>query len=136
MDKVLSQEEIDALFSAMSSENWDQEHGPEKGERKVVDDDLRFDPEWNLSRRQPSGSYGERIAEWAANIHFRLTGEITGSKIRIGNLLRMSVGDIIELKKGIGDTLVLCVGGVPKFTGKILQRRRKKVFSISGRMDG
>jgi flagellar motor switch protein FliM len=133
MERVLSQEEINAFFSAMSSEDWNQEHQPEKDERQAVDDDLRFDPEWNMSRRQSSGRSGERIAELAGNIQFKLSGETPGSKLRIGNLLRMSVGDIIELKQGVGDPLVLCVGGVPKFTGKIVQRHRKKMFSISGR---
>ena len=150
MEKVLSEEEISALFSAMSSEDRSQENPAERDGPKVVDYDFhrgsrvahdqlkvlrhRFDRQGCAPPRQiPSRHDADQIAELVKTTHIQLSGEIRGSKLTIDGLLRMSVGDIIELKDSIGDPMVLCVGGIPKFKGKILHRRGKKVFSISGR---
>ncbi len=129
MDNVLSEEEIKALFSAMSSNDWSLED-------QSADDGLNTDPPLNTTTSRASSPAGERITELCEPIYFHLSGEIRGSNIRMQDLLRMSVGDIITLKGRIGDPMVLCVAGVPKFTGKILQRRGKKVFSITGRTSG
>jgi flagellar motor switch protein FliM len=49
------------------------------------------------------------------------------------DLLKISAGDVIELNERIGDPIYLCVGGIAKFVGRIVQQRGKKAFEIIGR---
>jgi flagellar motor switch protein FliM len=129
MEKVLSQEEISALFSAMSSEGFRQENIPERCGSAI-------DPEEKVSEQMPFGHDTGLIADLVMPLQIAVSGELRGSNLTINDFLKMSVGDVIRLKNRIGDPMVLCVGGVPKFIGRILRRRGKKVFSISGRIDG
>jgi flagellar motor switch protein FliM len=126
MEKVLSQEEISALFSAMSAEDWEQEYAPEEDRSHSV-------PEGSTPGKVPFGHNAELIAQLIMPLYVPVSGELRGSKLTVHDLLRMSVGDVVSLKDRLADPMVLCVGGIPKFTGRILRRRGKKVFSILGR---
>jgi flagellar motor switch protein FliM len=93
----------------------------------------KFDQQWNAPRQKPTGSEAELISELLKPVSFPLSGEIRSSKLTMDDLLKISVGDIIELNERAGDPILLCVGGVPKFTGRIVQRRGKKAFEIADR---
>jgi flagellar motor switch protein FliM len=93
----------------------------------------KFDQQWNVPRQKPSGIEGERIFELMKMVSIPLDGEILSSKLTVDDLLKVSVGDVIALNERVGDPVFLCVGGIPKFSGKIVLRRGKRAFEISGR---
>jgi flagellar motor switch protein FliM len=49
----------------------------------------------------------------------------------VDDLLKISSGDIIQLGKNLGDPLLLCIGGIPKFQGYLVARRGKMAFEIT-----
>jgi len=96
----------------------------------------KFDQQWNAPRQKMTGGETDRISELMKPVIVPLTGEIRSSKLTMDDLLTISVGDVIQLNERIGDPVLLCVGGIPKYTGKIVQSRGKKVFEISERVTG
>ena len=93
----------------------------------------KFDQQWNTRRQKATGSEAERIYELIKPISIPLSSEIRSSKLTLDDLLKVSVGDVIELKERIGDPVLLCLGGIPKYIGRIIQRRGKKAFEVSER---
>jgi flagellar motor switch protein FliM len=96
----------------------------------------KFDQQWNVRRQKAMGSDAERIFELLKPVSVSLSGEIRGCRITVDDLLKVSVGDIIELNERLGDPVLLCVGGIAKFLGRIVQRRAKKAFEISEKFIG
>jgi flagellar motor switch protein FliM len=93
----------------------------------------KFDQQWNSHRQKTTGSESDRIQELIQPISVPLGCEIHSSRVTMDELLKVAAGDVIELKERIGDPIYLCVGGVAKFVGRIVQRRGKKAFEISAR---
>ncbi len=91
----------------------------------------KFDQQWNTHRQKSSGSETERIFELLKPVPVSLSGEMRRSRVTLDDLLKVSVGDIIELSERIHDPVYLCVGGMTKFAGKIVQRHGKRAFEIS-----
>jgi flagellar motor switch protein FliM len=91
----------------------------------------KFDQQWNVRRQKTSVHEEKRIMELLQQVPISLSGQIIHSKLMVDDLLKVSVGDVIELKERIEDPVFLCAGGIPKYTGRIVQRRGKKAFEIS-----
>lgn len=96
----------------------------------------KFDQQWNTRRQKPSGSEAERIFDLIKPVAISLTSEIRRSKVTLDDLLKVSVGDVIEMNERIADPIYLCVGGIAKFAGRIVQRRGKKAFEITAPYSG
>jgi flagellar motor switch protein FliM len=96
----------------------------------------RFDQQWNARKQKSAGNDAERIFELVKPVSVPLTSEIRSSRLTVDDLLKISVGDVIELNERIGDPVLLCVGGVPKYSGRIVQRRGKKAFEVFERTVG
>jgi flagellar motor switch protein FliM len=95
----------------------------------------KFDQQWNAPRQKVAvGGVAGVISEFLKPVPLALEGEICSSKLTMNDLLTVSVGDVIELNERIGDPILLCVGGIPKFKGKIIQRRGKRAFEIFDRI--
>jgi len=90
----------------------------------------RFDQQWNSRRQKTEGGEAQRIFDLIKPVSVSLTSEIRRSKLTMDDLLKIAVGDVIELNERISDPVMLCVGGVPKFIGRIVQRRGKRAFEI------
>jgi flagellar motor switch protein FliM len=93
----------------------------------------KFDQQWNIRPHKSSDVETERILELIKPMPLPLTGELRNSKLTVDELLNVSIGDVIELNKRISDPVVLCVGGLAKFYGRIIQRRGKIAFEIMDR---
>jgi len=91
----------------------------------------KFDQQWTLRRQKVAGSEAERILDLLNTAPVSLTGELRTSRVTVDDLLKVSVGDVIQLNQHVGDPLVLSVGGAPKFSGRVVVQRGKKVFEIS-----
>jgi len=149
MHKVLSQEEIDALFSAMSSDEVNLDRGSERAPAAlkiakydyqrvdiIPQDQLpcgKFDHQRNSRRKKTSGNGSERLYELIRTISVPVGGEILNSMLTLNDLLKISEGDIIELNEGIANPVYLCVGGITMFKGRIIQKEGKRAFEISER---
>jgi flagellar motor switch protein FliM len=96
----------------------------------------KFDQQWNARRQKTTGGEAERIFELIKPVAVPLSSEIRHTKLTVDDLLKVSIGDVIELNERINDPIYLCVGGVAKFMGRIVQRRGKKAFEISDRFIG
>jgi len=90
-----------------------------------------FDLQWNVRRQRTGRNEEKRIMDIMKQIPIPLSGEIMNSKLTIKDLLKVSVGDVIELEKRIEDPAYLCADGIPKYAGKIAQVGGKRVFEIS-----
>ena len=96
----------------------------------------KFDQQWNVRRQKSTTNEEERIFNLMKPVPLSLTGELRNSKLTVDDLLKVSVGDVIELNERLGDPVQLCVSGVAKFIGRIVQRRGKRAFEISNRYAG
>ncbi len=152
MEKVLSKEEIDALFSAMSSEEGGVEVRSERNpaahqralsgyhpmdmmpQEQVLYDE--YGRQRNSREQKAERHDAKELYELIRTISVPVDGEILNSKITLDDLLKISEGDIIELDERIGDSVYLCVGGIALFEGRIIQRRGKRAFEISERFVG
>ncbi len=94
----------------------------------------KFDQQWNIRRQKISGSEAHRILALLQPAGIRLGGELRDGAMSIDDLLQVSVGDVVQLNARVGDAAVLCVGGVPKFLGRIIVQRGKRAFEISRKL--
>jgi flagellar motor switch protein FliM len=90
----------------------------------------KFDQQWSVRRQKSAGSESERILELMKLVSVPLRGEIRNSTLTVDDLLKVSAGDIIELKERIGDPVVLTVAGKAKYLGRIVLKRGKKAFEV------
>jgi flagellar motor switch protein FliM len=91
----------------------------------------KFDQQWNTRRQKIAGSEAERILSLIRTAPLLTTGEVCDSNLTFDDLMRIAEGDIIQLNHRVGDPVLLSVGGVPKFAGRIISRRGKKAFEIT-----
>jgi flagellar motor switch protein FliM len=96
----------------------------------------RFAQQWNIRRQKALGSDAEKILHLLHPAAVPLSGEMRDSNLTVEDLLKISVGDVIQLSARVGDPVALCVAGQPKFKGRIVAWRGKKTFEISGGLAG
>jgi flagellar motor switch protein FliM len=149
MDKILSQEEINALFSAMSSEEAGMDGRSEQApaappisrhEHPRVDTipqdrmlGSKYDQKRKPRRPKTGNHEAKQLYELIRTISVPVCGEIPNSSLTLVDLLKVSEGDIIELDVRIDDPVYLCIGGIAVFKGRIIQRGGKRAFEISDR---
>ncbi|MFH1035768.1 MAG: flagellar motor switch protein FliM [Pseudomonadota bacterium] len=82
-------------------------------------DQLEVDHEW--MRR-----FREQLKESQVDV----TVELGRAMVRSGDLLNLSVGDVLALDKDVNEALVAMVEGVPKFRGRAGMHRGNKAFKV------
>ncbi len=91
----------------------------------------RFDQQWTSRRQKTAASEAGKIMALLRTAELSVTGELRDNNLTVDDLLKVSAGDIIQLNRSLGDPLLLCVGGVPKFQGYLVARRGKIAFEIT-----
>jgi flagellar motor switch protein FliM len=91
----------------------------------------KFDQQWNTRQQKRPEYEAEKIFELIKPVPMTLSSEIRRSSVTLEDLLKVAAGDVIELNDRLNDPVYLCVGGIAKFAGKIVQRRGKKAFEIT-----
>jgi len=92
----------------------------------------RFAQQWNIRRQKTLGSDAEKILNLLQPAPIRLSGELRDSSVTVEDLLKVSVGDILQLSGRVGDPILLCASGMPKFRGRIVMTKRGvKAFEVS-----
>ena len=95
----------------------------------------QFDKQWNVRKQKSADREAEQLLDLLQPMPVPVSSEIRNSKLTVVDLLKISQGDIVELNERIGDPIFLCVSGIAKFKGRIIQRRGKKAFEISERCE-
>ena len=90
----------------------------------------KLDRQWSVRRQKTYGNEEKKIMDLMKQVSIPLSSEIRNSVLTVDDLLKVSVGDVIELKERVEEPVYLCVGGIPKYCGKIVLRRGKKAFEI------
>ncbi len=91
----------------------------------------RFAQQWNIRRQKALGSDAEKILGLIQPASIPMSGELRDSTLTVEDLLKVSIGDVIQLNRRAGDPVLLCVAGVAKFQGRMIARRGKRAFEIS-----
>jgi flagellar motor switch protein FliM len=91
----------------------------------------KFDQQWTIRRQKTTGSESEKILDLIRLAPLTLSTEMRDSKLAVTDLLDVSAGDVVKLNEQLGDMLVLCVAGIPKFRGRIVVRRGKRAFEVA-----
>jgi flagellar motor switch protein FliM len=90
----------------------------------------RFAQQWNIRRQKVLGSDAEKILGLLQPASIPMSGELRDSSLTVEDLLKVSVGDVIQLTRRVGDPILLSISGVAKFQGRMIARRGKKTFEI------
>ena len=94
----------------------------------------KFDQQWQAPRHKSVENEAEKILRLVELAPVTLSGEIPNCKMTVGELLKVSVGDIITLNHRVSDPVHMRVGGIVKYTGNIVQRRGNIAFEILDRV--
>jgi flagellar motor switch protein FliM len=90
----------------------------------------KFDQQWQAPRHKSLENEDEKMMHLVERIPLSLSGEIPNCKMTVGELLKVSVGDIIALNHRISDPIAMRVCGIEKFSGNIVQRQGSIAFEI------
>jgi len=82
-------------------------------------------------QRGPDEESRATIARVLERAPVGLVGYLAGTAITVGDLARLNVGDILKTDKPAGETLLLTVGGRPKYRGRVGRHRGKKALLIT-----
>jgi flagellar motor switch protein FliM len=93
----------------------------------------RFDQQWNSHHQKAEGGEAQSIYDLIKPVAVSLNSEIQRSRLTVDDFLKVSVGDVVELSERVNDPVFLCVGGIAKFMGRIVQRRGKRAFEVTER---
>jgi flagellar motor switch protein FliM len=91
----------------------------------------KFDQQWNVRRQKTTGNEAEKVIALMKTVPVPLSTEMRHSKLTVDDLLKVSVGDVIQLNERVGDPAFMCVAGIPKFLGRIVVQRGKRAFEIA-----
>ncbi|MDR0842486.1 MAG: flagellar motor switch protein FliM [Acidobacteriota bacterium] len=90
----------------------------------------KFDQQWQSRRRKSTENEAEKVMQLLSGVPVTLSGEIRDCNLTVNELLKVTVGDVIELDHRVCDPICLCVGGVEKYMGRIVQRRGKIALEV------
>ena len=95
----------------------------------------KFDQQWQAPRHKSIENEAEKMLRLVECVPVALSGEIPNCMMTVGELLKVSVGDIIALNHHVSDPLSMRVGGIVKYRGNIVQQRGHVSFEILDRAD-
>ena len=104
MNRVLSKEEIEALFSAMSSEGITLCGSPDK----------------RAPAYEGQGTAGNWNIEMLLNMELPLSICFRNSKMQLEEVLKLAAGSVIELNGSIHDPVTIVVNNKPIAKGEIV----------------
>jgi flagellar motor switch protein FliM len=93
----------------------------------------RFDHQWNIRRQKVAGSETDKLLNLIRTAGISVSGVLKESNLTVHDLLQITPGDVIQLNKPMGDPVLLCVAGIPKFVGHVVMRHGKRAFEITDR---
>jgi len=95
----------------------------------------KFDQQWQAPRHKSLENEAEKMMQLVERIPLALSGEIPNCQMTVGELLKVSVGDIIALNHRVSDPISMRVCGIEKFSGNIVQRQGSIAFEILERIN-
>jgi flagellar motor switch protein FliM len=91
----------------------------------------RFDQQWNIRRQKVAGSEAPRLLNLLQTAEIAVSAELRESSMMVDDLLKLAVGDVIQLNARVGDPVALCVCGIPKYIGRVVSKRGNKALEVT-----
>jgi flagellar motor switch protein FliM len=85
-----------------------------------------------MRRREPSETDHARILRRLRPANVELEAQLAGPKLRLDNLMRMEVGDVLALDHALTKELELRLNGKTKFLGRVVNSGNRLGFQITG----
>lgn len=85
-----------------------------------------------IRRREPSETDHARILRRLRPANVELEAQLAGPKLRLDNLMRMEVGDVLALDHALTKELELRLNGKTKFIGRVVNSGSRLGFQITG----
>jgi flagellar motor switch protein FliM len=85
-----------------------------------------------IRRREPSETDHARILRKLRPANVELEAQLAGPKLRLDNLMRMEVGDVLALDHALTKELELRLNGKTKFLGRVVNSGSRLGFQITG----
>ena len=94
----------------------------------------KFDQQWQAPRHKSVENEEEKILKLVERIPINLRAEIPNCRMTVGELLKVSIGDVIALNHRISDPITVRVCNIEKYMGNIVQQRGAIAFEILDRI--
>jgi flagellar motor switch protein FliM len=85
-----------------------------------------------IRRREPTETDHARILRKLRPANVELEAQLAGPKLRLDNLMRMEVGDVLALDHALTKELELRLNGKTKFVGRVVNSGNRLGFQITG----
>jgi flagellar motor switch protein FliM len=85
-----------------------------------------------IRRREPSETDHARILRRLRPANVELEAQLAGPKLRLDDLVRMEVGDVLALDHALTKELELRLNGKTKFRGRVVSSGNRLGFQITG----
>jgi len=95
----------------------------------------KFDQQPHPRRVDSGVDDAQAIRDLVRGSNLRLTGAVHENSLMVEDLLNLAVGDIIQLGRRLTDPVILSVGGVPKFSGRVTIKQGNKAFEIAHKLN-
>lgn len=91
----------------------------------------KFDQQWTARRTQPTESEHARMLKLIKSAGVQADVRLNGPTLRLQDLMKLEVGDVLTLEHGIHKEVDLLLNGANKFVGHVVADGRKTSFKIS-----
>lgn len=91
----------------------------------------KFDRQWTTRRTQPTESEHARMLRLIKSAGVQADVRLTGPTLRLQDLMKLEVGDVLTLDHGIHKEVCLLLNGANKFVGHVVADGKKTSFKIS-----
>jgi len=90
----------------------------------------KFDQQWSLRKTDPTDEEQERGLRLIQAARIHLDARLNGDKLRVEDMLDLSVGDVIVFDHPIDRALELEFNGKSRFRGQVVESGRKRAFLL------
>lgn len=90
----------------------------------------RFEQQWSIRRRSPTGTEQQRIHSLVKKAPVRLEARVSGASISMQEVLNLEQGDVVSLDIPTKRPATLSVNGSPKFEGEIVVSGHKRGVAV------
>lgn len=91
----------------------------------------KFDQQWTARRTQPTESEHARMLKLIKSAGVQADVRLNGPTLRLQDLMKLEVGDVLTLEHGIHKEIDLLLNGANKFVGHVVADGKKTSFKIS-----
>jgi flagellar motor switch protein FliM len=91
----------------------------------------KFDQQWTVRRNQSTESEHARVLKLIKSASVQADVRLTGPTLRLHDLMKLEVGDVLTLNHAVNKELHLFLNGAGKFVGHVAAEGTRTSFKIS-----